>query len=113
MIQGDVASAAHWAGQMTEGIDPAALGLAVGMMQARLSLAQGKQSEAGNILAGVYEAVAAMGLTANMIEVRALQALAADSPRTRFIFCASVEDGATRKLHPHVRGQWRADEAPA
>jgi len=86
LIQGDVASAAHWAGQMTEGIDPAALGLAVGMMQARLSLAQGKQSEAGNILAGVYEAVAAMGLTANMIEVRALQALAADSPKDALHF---------------------------
>jgi len=86
LIQGDVASAAHWAGQMTDGIDPAALGLAVGMMQARLSLAQGKQAEAGNMLAGVYDAVAAMGLTATMIEVRALQALAADSPKDALRF---------------------------
>jgi LuxR family transcriptional regulator, maltose regulon positive regulatory protein len=86
LIQGDIASAAHWAGQMTEGIDPAALGTTVGMMQAHLSLAQGKQAEAGNILAGVYEAVAAMGLNANMIEVRALQAIAADSQKDALQF---------------------------
>ncbi len=80
LTQSDIPSAAHWAGQMTEGIDPAALGLFVGLTQARLSLAQGRLSEAGTILAGMYASVATMGLVANMIEFRALQAVAAQTP---------------------------------
>lgn len=78
--QGDLPSASHWMQQMTAGVDPAALGLQYGLMQARLLLAQGKQTKAGEMLAGLYEAVSRVGLVSSMIEVRALQAMAATLP---------------------------------
>src|SRR3989304_2054830 len=65
---------------MTEGVDPATLGALHGLTQARLSLAQGKRAEATRILAVVYDSVAQMGLVAIMIDVRAWQALAAETP---------------------------------
>jgi LuxR family maltose regulon positive regulatory protein len=80
LTEGDIPSAEHWARQMTEGVDPALLGLAVGMIQARLLLAQGNRVEAGAILAGMYESISTMGWVANMIEIRAMQAVAAESP---------------------------------
>jgi LuxR family maltose regulon positive regulatory protein len=80
IAQGDIPSASHWAQQMTDGVDPAALGLQYGLTQARLLLAQGKQAEGGKMLAGIYETVSQTGLVSSMIEVRTLQALAADTP---------------------------------
>jgi LuxR family maltose regulon positive regulatory protein len=80
LTEGDISSAEHWARQMTEGVDPAVLGLAVGMIQSHLLLAQGNRAEAGAILAGMYESVSTMGLVANMIEVRAMQAVSAETP---------------------------------
>ncbi len=80
LTQGDISSASHWMHQMTEGVDPAALGYLHGLTQARLSLAQGKRAEAMRLLAGVYDSVAQLELTAIMIDVRAWQALAAETP---------------------------------
>jgi LuxR family maltose regulon positive regulatory protein len=80
LTEDDIPSAEHWARQMTEGVDPSVLGLSVGMIQSRLLLAQGNRAEAGAILAGMYDSVAKMGLVANMIEVRAFQAVAAENP---------------------------------
>jgi LuxR family maltose regulon positive regulatory protein len=80
MAQGNLASASHWVQQMKEEIDPATLGLQYSLIQARLLLAQGKQAQAGEMLTGLYEAVSRAGLVSNMIEARALQALAATTP---------------------------------
>jgi LuxR family maltose regulon positive regulatory protein len=80
LTQGDIPSASHWTHQMTEGVDPSTLGILHGLTKARLSLAEGKRSEAAKILAGVCDSVASMGLTAVMINVRAWQALAAKTP---------------------------------
>ena len=86
MAQGDLASAEHWTRQMSEGIDPAVAGLQYGLAQARLQVAQGKQAQAGETLAGLYEGVSRAGLVSSMIEVRALQAMAATSPASGFHF---------------------------
>lgn len=80
LMQSDIPTASHWASQMTEGVDPAALGLLTGLMQARLLLAQGIPSAAGTLLAGMYESVAKKGLISSMIEVRAMQAVASKTP---------------------------------
>ena len=90
LMQGDISSASQWTNQMIEGVDSAALGYLLGVTQARLSLAQGKQAKAGKILAGIYESVAQMGFFSSMIEVRALQALAADSPKDALHFLQSA-----------------------
>jgi LuxR family maltose regulon positive regulatory protein len=90
LAHGDIPSASHWAQQMTEAVDPAALDVQYGLMQARLSLAQGKQAEAGKMLAGMYDSTAQMGLVSIMIEVRALQALAADTPKDAIHFLQSA-----------------------
>jgi LuxR family transcriptional regulator, maltose regulon positive regulatory protein len=80
MAQGDLPSASHWMQQMTEGVGPAALGMQHGLTQARLLLAQGRQAQAGEKLAGLHEAVSRAGLVSSMIEVCALQAMAAATP---------------------------------
>jgi len=80
LTQGDIPSASHWMQQMTAEVDSAALGFLHGLTQARLSLAEGKRAEASKILAGLYDSVSKMGLAALMIEVRAWQALAAETP---------------------------------
>ena len=77
IAQGDLASAGHWTQKMTEGIDPAALGLQFSLAQVRLLLAQGRQAQAGEMLAGLYKLVSTAGLVFNLIEVCALQAMAA------------------------------------
>ncbi len=80
LTQGDIPSASHWMQQMTAEVDSAALGLLHGLTQARLSLAEGKRAEASKVLAGLYDLVSKMGLAALMVEVRAWQALAAETP---------------------------------
>ena len=77
IAQGDLASAGHWTQKMTEGIDPAALGLQFSLAQVRLLLAQGRQAQAGEMLAGLYKLVSTAGLVFSLIEVCALQAMAA------------------------------------
>ncbi|NOH04330.1 MAG: hypothetical protein HND47_21320 [Chloroflexi bacterium] len=86
LSQGDIASASHWVGQMTVGIDPSALGMLHGLTQARLFLAEGKRARAAKILADAYASVSLMGLVAVMIEVRAWQALTAATPNDAFRF---------------------------
>jgi LuxR family maltose regulon positive regulatory protein len=90
LTQGDIPSASHWTNQMTEGIDPSALGILYGLTKARLSLAQGQRAEASKILAGVYDSVAQMGLVAIMIDVRAWQSLAAETPAEAIRFLQSA-----------------------
>ena len=84
--QGDILSASRWAQRMTEGIDPAALGMQYGLTQARLLLAQEKPLEAEKILVGMYESVSKTGMVSSMIEIRALQALAAATPNEALHF---------------------------
>ena len=86
MAQGNLASAEHWTRQMAEGIDPAVPGMQYRLAQARLQVAQGEQAQAGETLAGLYETVSRAGLVSSMIEVRALQAMAATTPANAFHF---------------------------
>lgn len=78
LIQGDLPTVSYWAQKMMEDVDPAALGLQIGMTQARFLLAQGNRAEAGKLLAGMYESVLKSGMTASRIEVRAMQAVMTD-----------------------------------
>jgi LuxR family maltose regulon positive regulatory protein len=80
LAQGEISSASNWMQQMTAGVDPAALGMQNDLLEARLSLAQGNLNQAGERLAVLYETVFRKGLVSSMIEVRALQALAARTP---------------------------------
>jgi LuxR family maltose regulon positive regulatory protein len=80
LAQGNIPSASHWMKQMMKEVDIAALGMQHGLLQARLLLAQDKQAQAGEILAGLHETVSRVGLVSNVIEVRTLQALAATTP---------------------------------
>jgi LuxR family maltose regulon positive regulatory protein len=80
LAQGDIPSAGDWTRQAAEGIDPAALGVQYRLMQARLLLAQDQPAQAAEMLEGLYETVSQAGLASAMIDIRALQALAATSP---------------------------------
>jgi LuxR family maltose regulon positive regulatory protein len=80
LIQGDLSSARHWTHQTTEGVDPSTLGILYRLTKARLSLAEGNRAEAMKIFTGLYDSLAQKGLTAIMIDVRAWQALAAETP---------------------------------
>jgi len=80
LAQGDLPSASHWTNQMNEGVDPSTLGILFGLTKARLSLAEGNRAEAMKILAEVYDSVSQKGLVAIMIDVRAWQSLAAETP---------------------------------
>jgi LuxR family transcriptional regulator, maltose regulon positive regulatory protein len=94
IAQGDLASAEHWIQQIVEGIDPAAAGLQYGLVQARLLLAQGKQVQVGEILTGLYQAVSQAGLVSSLIEVRALQSMAATTPADALHFLENALEQA-------------------
>ena len=96
LAQGDVASATHWAEQIMAGIETAALSPQYGLAQACLSLAQGQQAIAAEMLAGIYEQVSRVGFKSGMIETRALQALAAPTPADALLL---LKD-ALRKARP-------------
>ena len=96
IAQGDIPTASRWAQQMMEKVDPAALGvqLQCSLTRAQLLLAQGKKTEAGKLLAGLYETVSQVGFVPAMIEVRALQAMAASSTTDAFNFLAEAMEKA-------------------
>lgn len=88
LAQEDIPLAAHWVQQMADGTDSNIFGLTyqAGMTQSKLLLAQGQHAEAAKILFGLYASVAQKGMIAIMIEVRAMQALAAEIPNVALEF---------------------------
>jgi LuxR family maltose regulon positive regulatory protein len=93
LAQGDIASAVHWAEQLTAGIDPGALGPMYGLTKARLLLGQGQPAIAAEVLANIYNRVSRTGFRSGMIQVRVLQALAASIPADALLF---LEDALQR-----------------
>ncbi len=77
LAQDDVATAAHWAEQVTENADAFPLYPFLRLTPARLLLAQNKKVAAAEQLAALYETAIASGWQFGAVEVRTLQALAA------------------------------------
>ena len=78
LAQGDLATATHWAEQVKKeagASDPA--GFLKGFIQAHLLLAQNEKAAAAEVLEGLHAVAVQAGRQSMIIEVRALQALAA------------------------------------
>jgi LuxR family maltose regulon positive regulatory protein len=95
LAQGDFAGASRWAEQVTDAADGSLFYPRLGLTSARLLLAQGRKNEAARELEGLYETARLAGWDSGMIEVRALQAMAAE-PADALHF---LED-ALRKAQP-------------
>jgi LuxR family maltose regulon positive regulatory protein len=77
LAQDDVATAMHWAEQVTEDADAFPLYPFLRLTPARLLLAQNKKGAAAEQLAALYETAIGSGWQFGAVEVRTLQALAA------------------------------------
>ncbi len=78
--QGDLSAAQFWVEQVTEPTDASLLYPCLGLAPVRLLLARREKTEAMERLDGIYEAAHQRNCGVGMVEVRALQALAADTP---------------------------------
>ncbi len=80
LAQGDLATATHWAEQVTEDADASPFYHLLGLTPARLLLAQNEKAAAAKQLEARYETALRAGWQFGAVEVRALQALAAPTP---------------------------------
>lgn len=80
LAQSDLASAQFWAEQVTEPTDTSLLYPCLGLTPVRILLARQQKAAASVKLNELYETACQKDCGAGMVEVRALQALAADSP---------------------------------
>ena len=94
LAQDDFAAASRWAEQVTDAADASLFYPRLGLTPARLLLAQGKKIEAARELEGLYETARLAGWDSGMVEVRALQAMAADTPDDALHF---LEDALRRR----------------
>jgi LuxR family maltose regulon positive regulatory protein len=101
LAQDDLAAATHWAEQATDGADACPFYPLLGLVPARLLLAQNRKAAAAEQLAVQYEAAVHAGWQFGVLEVRALQALAAPTPAAALTFLAD----ALRLAQPerHIR----------
>jgi LuxR family maltose regulon positive regulatory protein len=88
LAQGDLATAIHWAEQVTEDADGSPFYPLLGLTPARLLLAQKEKAAAADQLEAWYDTAVAAGWQFGVIEVRALQALAAPTPDEALTFLA-------------------------
>ena len=86
LAQHDLESAQVWAAQVTEEIDTSLLFHRLGLTPARLLLAQNKKPAAAERLSQLYQVASQAGCGSGVIEVRLLQALAADTPEAALRF---------------------------
>jgi len=86
LAQGDMATAVHWAGQVTELVDGSPFYPQLHLTPARLFLAQDKKIEALQLLKRLYLQAQQVGWKWGMIEIRTLQALAAPDAATALDF---------------------------
>jgi len=92
LAQDDIATAIRWAEQVTQDADGSPFYPLLGLTQARLLLAQNEKLAAAEQLAARYEMAARVGWQFGVVEVRALQALAASTADEALAFLA---DGLT------------------
>lgn len=78
--QGDLAAAQFWAGQVTGPADASLLYPCLGLAPVRVLLGRHEKAAAADRLAELYETARQKGCGAGLVEVRALQALAAETP---------------------------------
>jgi LuxR family maltose regulon positive regulatory protein len=90
LAQGDWATAIRWAEQVTEEADCSRFYPLVGLTPARLLLAQDEKAAAAEQLDRWYEAAVGAGWQFGVIEVRALQALAAPTLDEALAFLADA-----------------------
>jgi LuxR family maltose regulon positive regulatory protein len=88
LAQGDLATAIRWAEQVTEDADGSRFYPLMGLTAARLLLAQGEKEAAAEQLESWHETGVRAGWRYGVIEVRALQALAAPTPDEALAFLA-------------------------
>jgi LuxR family maltose regulon positive regulatory protein len=90
LAQGDLAMATHWAEQVTEDADAFPLYPFLRLTPARLLLAQNQKAAAAEELEALYETAVGAGWQFGVVEVRALQALAAPTPTVALPFLADA-----------------------
>jgi LuxR family maltose regulon positive regulatory protein len=90
LAQDDVATAVHWAEQVTEDADAFPLYPFLRLTPARLLLAQNQKVAAAEQLEVLYDTAARAGWQYGVVEVRALQALAAPTPTAALAFLADA-----------------------
>ncbi len=88
LAQDDLATATRWAEQVTQDADSSPFYPLLGLTQARLLLAQDEQAAAAEQLEALYEKAVQAGWQFGVVEVRALQALAAPTPDEALAFLA-------------------------
>jgi LuxR family maltose regulon positive regulatory protein len=86
LAQDDVATATHWAEQVTEDADAFPFYPFLRLTPARLLLAQNQKAAAAEQLEALYEKAVVSGWQFGVVEVRALQALAAPTPAAALTF---------------------------
>jgi len=90
LAQDDVATAVHWAEQVTEDADAFPLYPFLRLTPARLLLAQNQKAAAAEQLEALYETAVWAGWQFGVVEVRTLQALAAPTPTAALAFLADA-----------------------
>ena len=90
LAAGDLAGAQHWAEQVTGPADASPLFPLLGLTLARILLADGEKAQASETLAELYETASRAGWGSGMVEVRALQAVAASAPADALGFLADA-----------------------
>jgi LuxR family maltose regulon positive regulatory protein len=86
LSQGDLATGADWAEQMSQDADASSFHPRLNLTQARLLLAQGRKEDSARRLESCYERAARDGLRWGTLRVRVLQALAAPTPSAALPF---------------------------
>jgi LuxR family maltose regulon positive regulatory protein len=80
LAQENLAGAQFWAEQLTESTDPSLFDPCLGLTPVRILLARHKKTEAAERLNELYDTACQKSCGAGMVEVRLLQALAAETP---------------------------------
>jgi LuxR family maltose regulon positive regulatory protein len=86
LAQHDLPTAQFWAEQVTGPTDTSLLYPCLGLTPIRILLARQEKAEASDRLKELYETARQKGCGAGLVEVRVLQALAADSPENALYF---------------------------
>jgi LuxR family maltose regulon positive regulatory protein len=90
LAQGDLATAIHYAAQISQDADAFSFHPRLNLSEARLLLAQGEKEEAAQRLEARYDRAAEAGLRWGMLRVRVLQALAAPTPAAALPFLSEA-----------------------
>jgi LuxR family maltose regulon positive regulatory protein len=90
LAQDDVATAMHWAEQVTEDADASLFYPFLRLTPVRLLLAQNEKAAAAEQLEALYETAVGAGWQFGVVEVRTLQALAAPTPAVALSFLADA-----------------------